>query len=1057
MRCIQLGATGIANNKPKREASERQPTVTAKKDPITSLPSDLYTRDKIIGRIVERLRRELRLTTLRIVDVGGQGARMRDFLSPSDEVLVTDLRGPVSDLGKEGCVVADITRAPFASGRFDVVIATDTLEHIESKNRRKALEEIFRICCGYVVIGGPFHSPEVLQAESIVNDFHVSLQGREHPWLIEHIRNGLPSEKALTAYLRSNKMAFARITTNNIMNWLMINLFYLGALSNDVPKGDINSLFEFYNSYYEELGDAIEPTYRKIYVISRKFDIPRKLVPESRLNPARFEELLKRTFSSMSSASPVDPQSAITRLVNLYKSRRDLQKAYPEAGRGDIRTLISWAADTALRRHFDADFGHLRPYAPWYVQSAYEQHTETLRNELSSKSEELTERTAELNTLKQHTETLRNELDSLKNRVDRISSERDALSSKLRFTQAELEDIRRSFGYKLMRFYASRIDRLLPDHTRRGELRRILVKSYRIANAQGIRAFLKQAWWKAKPEPVTDERSVILESDRNAQILLQCDYPRLPADEPIRVPRWFSVEGWAVSKSGIGQVRVYLDDVDLGNATYGIRRPDVAKAFPEYIASESSGFRKAICVDNLTQGLRTLRIAARSHDNSSAAIQAVLEFPQNDTSEFTTAKLSENRPESLSARVSVVIPTKSLPDDFEQTLQQIKDQRITDIEILVMNSGSTDLTFLERRYGAKVYPVDPSHFDHGRTRNYGAELATGEYVCFMTDDAIPANNVLLSDMLRVMEKDKDVAAVTARQIPRSDADLTACEAIWSYYRALQLSEDRVVGSHDLDSLTPDEKRRICQIDNVCSCFERRLFLEYRFRSGLAYAEDLELGIRLVRDGHKIGQLFSNGVIHSHNRPPSYYLRRAYVEAKTLPELLGSDSRELATDGVQSLDGVLDLILDLHDLVCFAVDEIKRTDLSDKTVPEVFERIRKNLTLGKRVSANAAGASEDLSGCLTRVVSIAHHSRGRHQDFNPIIEAYATSLENLEKWLLGSHHSLLGMAEQLAESLHKLMAVQAGTFLGRYSARSRLLENRVEEGLAQLDKFLSMGV
>jgi hypothetical protein len=38
----------------------------------------------------------------------------------------------------------------------------------------------------------------------------------------------------------------------------------------------------------------------------------------------------------------------------------------------------------------------------------------------------------------------------------------------------ELSDIRSSFGYKLMRFYAPKIDRICPEGTMRGQLIRII-------------------------------------------------------------------------------------------------------------------------------------------------------------------------------------------------------------------------------------------------------------------------------------------------------------------------------------------------------------------------------------------------------------------------------------------------------------------------------------------------------------------------------------------------------------------------------------------------------
>jgi hypothetical protein len=56
---------------------------------------------------------------------------------------------------------------------------------------------------------------------------------------------------------------------------------------------------------------------------------------------------------------------------------------------------------------------------------------------------------------------------------------------------------------------------------------------------------------------------------------------------------------------------------------------------------------------------------------------------------------------------------------------------------------------------------------------------------------------------------------------------------------------------------------------------RDVFMRYKFRGN--YAEDLDLGFRLIQDGHKMAFLSSTRIIHSHKRPASYYLKRLYVD------------------------------------------------------------------------------------------------------------------------------------------------------------------------------------
>jgi len=208
-----------------KEVSARKLRRNRKFDRLLFLPPDLYTRNRIISSIIVRLKKHFHLRRLRILDVGGRGGQIREFLCSSEELLILDLRPPVTQ--GENYFLGDIMRAPFQDGKFHIVVASDTLEHIEARSRERFLKELLRMASHCVILGAPFHSPEVVRAESLVNKFHLALRGEEHPWLREHIEKGLPDERRLVAYLKSRNMHFRRITTNRIENWLLMQSFSL--------------------------------------------------------------------------------------------------------------------------------------------------------------------------------------------------------------------------------------------------------------------------------------------------------------------------------------------------------------------------------------------------------------------------------------------------------------------------------------------------------------------------------------------------------------------------------------------------------------------------------------------------------------------------------------------------------------------------------------------------------------------------------------------------------------------------------------------------------------
>src|SRR6185369_10515294 len=104
--------------------------------------------------------------------------------------------------------------------------------------------------------------------------------------------------------------------------------------------------------------------------------------------------------------------------------------------------------------------------------------------------------------------------------------------------------------------------------------------------------------------------------------------------------------------------------------------------------------------------------------------------------------------------VSVVIPTLNGGPLFEQVLQQLTRQVCpVPIEILVVDSGSTDGTIeAAKKAGARVENVPRQDFDHGLTRNKGIEMTSGDVVVLLTQDALPADEHLIANLLKVFNR-----------------------------------------------------------------------------------------------------------------------------------------------------------------------------------------------------------------------------------------------------------------------------------------------------------------
>ena len=119
----------------------------------------------------------------------------------------------------------------------------------------------------------------------------------------------------------------------------------------------------------------------------------------------------------------------------------------------------------------------------------------------------------------------------------------------------------------------------------------------------------------------------------------------------------------------------------------------------------------------------------------------------------------------MSMLVSVIIPTHNAAAYLEAQLDALLAQTV-EAEIIVVDSGSEDDTVaIAGRYGerVKVMEIPAETFDHGGTRHAALTQSKGEFVCFLTQDALPVDGTFLEELLRPFAAD-DVAAVYGRQV-----------------------------------------------------------------------------------------------------------------------------------------------------------------------------------------------------------------------------------------------------------------------------------------------------
>ena len=409
--------------------------------------------------------------------------------------------------------------------------------------------------------------------------------------------------------------------------------------------------------------------------------------------------------------------------------------------------------------------------------------------------------------------------------------------------------------------------------------------------------------------------------------------------------------------------------------------------------------------------------------------------------------------QEIDTTVSIVIPTKNAGTEFRYTLENIRQQKgISHIEIITIDTGSSDKTLeIAENYQASIYSIPADQFNHGRTRNIGASHAHGEYILFIVQDAIPAGDFWLYNLVNTVRKENVVAA-SCRQVPKSDADLFAACGIWNHYRILDFTGDHIFSlKGEFQDYPFKEKRRMANLDDVCSIVKKDIFDKYQFNA-TDYAEDLDLGARLVKDGHSIAFLHSVAVIHSHNRDAGYFLKRGYVDNKNVfqildhPPHIDSSNPEIR----QLYHATMTLYAALN-----ASIRITR-DRSDSLNTQSIELIKTKITLNFQ---NPAILSECRRGCP----SLDHLFDRMEDRYGPPVyrksELLGTMLisilDDLALYLQNIRYQN-ETNDEFFDAVYKYFASVAGALMAQYYLHA-LKNSTLSEDLTALDNLLREGV
>ena len=242
-------------------------------------------------------------------------------------------------------------------------------------------------------------------------------------------------------------------------------------------------------------------------------------------------------------------------------------------------------------------------------------------------------------------------------------------------------------------------------------------------------------------------------------------------------------------------------------------------------------------------------------------------------------------------KVSVVIPVLNGGKLLVKVLQAVRSQSAPwPFEVLVIDSGSTDSALDEvgEWSDVQIHSIPKSEFSHGGTRNLGVELTSGEYIAFLTQDALPADEFWLFNLVSMLEHEPQAAGVFGAHLPYSEASAFVKRDLSAHFRNLEdypLYLDKNTDKDKFESGDQGWRQVLHFYSDNNSCMRRSVWEEIPYPV-IEYGEDQVWADEIIKAGYKKAYAINAVVYHSHDYDERENYERSKTEAQFFYEYFG---------------------------------------------------------------------------------------------------------------------------------------------------------------------------
>ena len=224
----------------------------------------------------------------------------------------------------------------------------------------------------------------------------------------------------------------------------------------------------------------------------------------------------------------------------------------------------------------------------------------------------------------------------------------------------------------------------------------------------------------------------------------------------------------------------------------------------------------------------------------------------------------------MTGSCSIVIRAYNEEQHIERLLEGIKQQTVKDVDVILVDSGSTDSTVaVAESHGAQIVRISSAEFTFGRSLNHGIKAAKRELIVIASAHVYPVYPDWLETLLSPFQ-DKQVALTYGKQRGPQFA---------------KFSEQQIFHQWYPDAGSTKQETAFC--NNANAAIRKSLWLENPYDETLTGLEDLAWAKWAKEQGHVIAYVAEAEIVHVHNETPqgvyNRYRREAMALRKIYPE------------------------------------------------------------------------------------------------------------------------------------------------------------------------------